>query len=151
MRTDLLHFIEQVTGEQDRLSLARELPDQFPRLGDAYRVQSVGRLIEYQDPRIAQQTGGERQPLFHTERIRAEPGTLSFAELDGFEHARDVFFPSSLNGGRDPEILLARKIMIEIGGFQQRTDLPALFFGRRFAKPGILTAAGLQDIHDDAE
>ena len=41
--------------------------------------------------------------------------------------------------------------MIEVGGFQQGTDLLTMFFRRRLTKPGIGTAAGAKNIHDNAE
>ena len=47
--------------------------DQLAHLAGALRVEAVGRLVEHQQVLGGQQGAGDREPLPHPERVRAEP------------------------------------------------------------------------------
>ena len=53
---------------------------------DALGVEAVGGLVEHEDPRIAEQRGGEAEPLGHAEREAAGAPPGGVAEVDELEH-----------------------------------------------------------------
>ena len=55
MAADLFHFIQQVAGQENGLALGGDLFDKFPDLADAFRVEPVGRLVQDEYLRFAQQ------------------------------------------------------------------------------------------------
>ena len=59
---------QQVAGDQHRAPLRRLLAQQPAHPADAGRIQAVGRLVEDQDLRVAEQCGGDRQALAHPSR-----------------------------------------------------------------------------------
>ena len=70
MRTYLLHFIQHVAGQDDRLSVRGNALDDLPNFGNTHRIKSVGRFIENEYDRIIEKCRGDGQSLLHTERIR---------------------------------------------------------------------------------
>ncbi len=66
------HLGEQMAGDQDGASLGGEGLEEIAHPADALGVQSVGRLVEDQNLRIADQRGGDAEPLAHTEGIALE-------------------------------------------------------------------------------
>ena len=77
---------QHVAGEQDGAPLAGEPAQQVAQPADAGRVQAVGRLVEDEDGRVAEQRTGERQALTHAERERARPAVGRLAQADDVEH-----------------------------------------------------------------
>ena len=68
----LLDLAEQVAGEEHRGPGPVEVEQQLADLLDALRVEAVGRLVEHQQPGLAQQRAGQAEPLPHAERVRAD-------------------------------------------------------------------------------
>ena len=67
----LLELAEQVRRHDDRSALRRDLADQPPDVLHAERIEPVGRLVEDDELRIAQQRPGDGEPLLHAHRVRA--------------------------------------------------------------------------------
>ena len=63
---------EDVTGHEDRAACANARAQQFRIPTMPLRVEAVGRLVENDDPRIAEQGGGQAEALAHTHRISAD-------------------------------------------------------------------------------
>src|SRR5205085_368665 len=70
---DLAH---QVGGDQDGLAARGQVREQAADPADALDVQAVDRLVEDDRVRVAEQRGGDAQPLGHAEGelARAAPG-----------------------------------------------------------------------------
>src|SRR5213593_802526 len=64
VRGDLLYFSKQVTGQEQRdAAPVRQISNQGSHLMDSGWVESVRRLVEYQQLRIAEQCLGKAEPL----------------------------------------------------------------------------------------
>ena len=61
-----------MTGHDDGFALAVQVFNQFPYLGYAGGIKTIGGFIKLRDVGISQQTGGDGQPLFHPQRIGIE-------------------------------------------------------------------------------
>jgi hypothetical protein len=57
-----------VAGDQHRATLLGQRAEQAARPAGAGRVQPVGRLVEDEDRRVAEQRGRQAEPLPHPER-----------------------------------------------------------------------------------
>ena len=69
----LRHLAHQVAGDQDGAAVGGQLPEEPADPSDALRVQAVDRLVEHQHRRVAEQRGGDAEPLLHAERETADP------------------------------------------------------------------------------
>jgi hypothetical protein len=61
------HLGDQVAGDEHGPPLGGQRPHQVPDPADPLRVQAVDRLVEDKDGRVAEQGGGEAQPLGHAQ------------------------------------------------------------------------------------
>src|SRR5690606_11768028 len=68
----LLHFAEQVGGDQHRAPLRGEFAQESADPADALRVESVDRLVKHEHPRISEQREGQAEALPHSERVAAD-------------------------------------------------------------------------------
>ena len=73
MRARPLHFIQQVTGQENRTAVTGEPPDDVTDFTHTLRIESVGGLIEYHELRVPHHRAGDHQPLFHAQRIGTVP------------------------------------------------------------------------------
>ena len=65
------HLVHQVAGDEDRAALGGQPLHQVPDPDDALGVEPVDRLVEDEDRRVAEQRGGDAEPLAHAEREAA--------------------------------------------------------------------------------
>lgn len=54
------------------------------------RVKAGGRLVQNQQPGVAQQGGGQQQALLHAAAVRRQPLIELVGQVDGRGHARDL-------------------------------------------------------------
>ncbi len=92
---DLLHLGQLMAGNQYGLARGRNAPDQYPHLGDAGRVEPVGRFVEDQQIGVLQQRSGDGESLTHAQRVGAERVLVAVLEVDDLEDPIDL-------GPRDP-------------------------------------------------
>ena len=64
---------EHVAGDQNRAPLAGQRPQEVAQPADALRIEAIGRLIQDQRLRVAEEGGGEIESLLHAERVRLHP------------------------------------------------------------------------------
>ena len=76
---------EHVAGEQHGAPLGRQAAQEVAQPADALGVEPVGGLVEHEDPRVAEQRGGEAEPLGHAEREAARAPARGAAEVDELE------------------------------------------------------------------
>ena len=90
-----LHLAHQVAGDQDRAALVGEAAQQRPDPAHAVEVEAVDRLVEEQHLRVAEQRGGDAEPLPHAERVALDPsaGRLREAHLVETSSTRDGGMP----------------------------------------------------------
>ena len=58
---DLLHLVELVAGHEHGAALVGEVAQEAAQPADAVRVQAVGRLVQDEHARVAEQRGGQRR------------------------------------------------------------------------------------------
>ena len=88
---DRLDLAQQVRGEQHGAAAVGEVAQQPAHPGDALRVEAVGRLVEDQHARVAEQRVRDAEPLAHAERVGADALARRRArEADAVEQLVDL-------------------------------------------------------------
>ena len=64
-----LHLVEEVRGQDDGAALGDEREDHVAHLEHAAGVEAVHRLVEDQQLRVAEQAGGDAEPLAHAHGV----------------------------------------------------------------------------------
>jgi hypothetical protein len=85
----VLHLAHQVAGDEHRPSLGGEVLDELADPADAVGVQPVDGLVEQHDAGVAQQGGGDPQPLAHPQRVRSGPPSGDPVQADQAEDLLD--------------------------------------------------------------
>ena len=67
----LRHLGQHVAGDEHRAALGGHAAQEVAQPADALRIEAVGGLVEDQHLRVAEQRGGEPEPLAHAERVLA--------------------------------------------------------------------------------
>jgi hypothetical protein len=80
------HLIHQVAGHEHRAALGGQLLHQVPDPQDAFRVESVHRLVQHQHLRVAQHCRGDAEPLPHSQREPACPLACHGMQTDQVDH-----------------------------------------------------------------
>ncbi|MCQ0018745.1 hypothetical protein LUW74_42875 [Actinomadura madurae] len=107
---------EQVARQQHRAAVRHPVPQHRPQPADSLRIQPVGRLVQHQYVRIAQQCGRQPEPLPHSEREGADPAARHVRQLD---QVQDLLDPparqprqqrqrTQMRAGRPPRVGAAR-------------------------------------------
>ena len=109
MGRDLLDLAEQVArNEQGGAVRFGQAAEQGAHVANAFGIEAVGRLVEDQQPRAAEQGAGDRQPLAHAERIAADALAAGAGQVDDVEHAVDLAAVEAEQPAGDVEILVCR-------------------------------------------
>ena len=74
-----------MAGDQDGLALGRQVAQEPAQPADALGIQTVRRLVQHQDVRVAEQCAGQSEPLTHTHRVAAGAFLRSRWDADEFE------------------------------------------------------------------
>ena len=82
---DELDLAEQVRVQQDRDAAAAQLLEELADDPPAGRVQGARRLVEQEEPRLADQRLGDPEPLLHPLRHRLDPRRARLREADQLE------------------------------------------------------------------
>ena len=111
---DLLDLVHVVRAEQHGQPAVGEPLDQRPHVADAAGVQAVGRLVEHQQPRVAQQAGRDAEALAHAVGVAAHLVAGAVAELDDVEHLVDpVVAGAGVEEGEAVEVLPTGEVGVE--------------------------------------
>ena len=88
---DALDLVEQVRAEQHGAALVGVAAQQVAHPADAGRVEAVGRLVEDEHLRVAEQGVRDAEPLAHAERVVADPPVrLLVGQADELDHLVDA-------------------------------------------------------------
>ena len=104
-------------------------------------IQAGRGLVEQQQPRVAQQRGGDAEALAHPVRVAADPVALAVGELDDVEHLVDP--PrgvAAVERGEQLEVLAARQVGVEARRLDEARD--AVERARAVARAGRGRRAG---------
>ena len=115
---------ELVAGHEDGAALIGQAAQQAAQPGHALRVQAAGRLVEHEGLWVAQQGGGQREPLPHAERVAAYPAVRGAAEPGEVEHLLDPLAGDPGGPRGDPQRHPARAPGMEHVRVDQRADVP---------------------------
>ena len=124
---DDLDLVQQVRGEQHGAAPVGVAAEQVAHPADAGRVEPVGRLVEDQHLGVAEQRGGDAEPLAHAERVVAAPGGRPRSAVrltrSSISSTRRAGSPMVRCGDR--EDLAAGAAGVLRGGVEQDADLEA--------------------------
>ena len=121
---DLLDLVEQVAGQQHGAAAVGVALEQTTHPADAGRVEAVGRLVEDQHGRVAEQGVGDAEPLLHAEGVVAQPALrLGLVERDEVEHLVDAGVRQAHGLGADGEDLAAGAAGVLGRGVEQYADV----------------------------
>jgi len=110
-------------GDQHRPALGGEVLQQVADPADAFGVQAVDRLVEQQDPRVAEQGSGDTQPLRHAERELPGPAVRGLLDAGDGEHLLDPLPADGVAGGQRGQVGAGGAARVERLGLQQRAHL----------------------------
>jgi signal transduction histidine kinase len=96
------HLSHQVTRHEHCPSLGGQSPQELAEPVDALGVETIGRFVEHQSRRVAEQCNGEAQTLAHAQGEFTHPPVAHARQLDQLKHLAD---PASID--RRGDIALA--------------------------------------------
>ena len=103
---------------------AGQVPDHGPDPLHALGVEAVDRFVEDQGVRVAEERGGDTEPLSHAQGEPADPLVGDPVQAG---HVDDLTHPTGgdpVRGGHRPQVLVGTATGVHRLGVQQDTDLP---------------------------
>ena len=91
---------------------ARQFADELPHLLNTGRVQTVGRLVQNEQPGIAQQGCRKTEPLFHAQRVVRHLFSLLTVQTDDLKHLPDILFRYAPEGLHNAQVFLAGEMAV---------------------------------------
>ena len=76
--------------QQDRDPFAGQAADEVAHVAHAGRVETRRRLVEEEQPRLAQERGRDPEPLAHPVRVAADAMLRAVGQLDQLEYRVDA-------------------------------------------------------------
>ena len=117
----LLDLGEHVAGDEHGAPLGGQRAQEVAQPADALRVQAVGRLVEHEHRRVAEQRGGEPEPLAHAEGELADlPARAAAARSTVREHLVGAALREAGRRGEHPQVVAGGAARVEAGGLEQR-------------------------------
>ena len=118
----VLHLRHQMAGDQHRPALGRQRAHQRPDPHDALRIEAVDRLVEHEDLRIAEQGGGDAEPLAHAEREPLAPLARDLREADDAQDLVDPAPADAVGLGQAEQVATCGPAPVHGPRVQQRAD-----------------------------
>ena len=116
---------EQVARDQDRAALGRLGAEHVAHPADARRVEAVGGLVEDQHFGVAQQRGGDREPLAHPHRVALDAAVAGVGDAGQLEDLLDALAGMVARGGEDPQVVAPGAPGVEARVLEHGADLGA--------------------------
>ena len=119
---DLLHLVELMARDQHGAALAGEVAEEAAQPADAVGIEPVGRLVEHEHLRVAEQRRGQAEALPHAQRVAADLALAGIAQPDQLEHL--VGAPSRQAGGRaqDAQVVACGASRVEARRLERGAD-----------------------------
>src|ERR1039457_1943604 len=117
------HLAHKMTRDKDGASLLCERAHQITNPPDAVQVQSVDRLIEQQDPGIAEQRRGCSKPLLHPEGEITDPLARDVSQADLIEHGCHSLDADAVGPGEASEVVERGAAADDRAGIEHRAHL----------------------------
>ena len=112
-----------MAGDEDGPARRCQASQQQADPPDAVGVEPVGRLVEDQHARIAEQRGGDAEALAHAEGELARPLAGGRLEPDHRDHLIDAAAGDVVGLGQHPQVRPGRASRMDRLRLQQRADL----------------------------
>ena len=112
-----------MAGDQDRPPLRGQALEQVTHPADALRVEPVGRLVEDQYPRIAEQRRRDPEALAHAQRVPLEFALGGGGEPDDLQHLVGAAVRQPGGGADDPQVVAAGAALVCAAGLQDRAHV----------------------------
>ncbi len=90
---------------------------------DPFGIESIDRLVEHDGRGIAEQCGGDPEPLAHAQRESACGPVGDLVEADDAQHLVDPPVGDSGGGGEGPEMVAGRALRVDGLGLEERAEL----------------------------
>jgi hypothetical protein len=117
------HLAHQVARHQHGAALGGERLEELADPADALGVQAVDRFVEHQDRGVAEQGGGEAEPLLHAERVPLDPPVRHRLQAGQPEHLGDPVPPDPVALRDRGQVQPGGAAAVQGGRVQQRADL----------------------------
>ncbi|CDN42774.1 hypothetical protein BN871_BX_00060 [Paenibacillus sp. P22] len=128
LRRHQLDLREQMAGEQDRHSpLAGQAFDQLAHFLDARRIEAVGRLVENEQPRVAEQRSRDAEPLLHPERVAFDGAAGILLQPHDRQRLGDSLLGHVQEPANDLQIFRTGQMAVIRRIFNQRADMTEYF------------------------
>ena len=118
----LRHLREHMAGDEDRLTLRSEAPQELAEPMHAFGIQTVGRLVEDQKLGIAEQRGGEPEALPHSKGVAPDPSSSGPLKLYERQNLLDATRRQVCGVCQHQQVIAARAARMEVGRLQDRTN-----------------------------
>ena len=118
----LLDLGEHVARDQQGSPFVGEVPQEAAQPPDALGVQAVGRLVEDDHLRVAEQGGGEAEALAHPHRVAAGSLACGRGDADELEQLVDAPVGHPGDGGLHPEVVAAGAPRVEVRRLEGGAD-----------------------------
>ena len=116
---------EQVARDEHGAAVGGLLAQQPAHPADAGRVEAVGGLVEDQHLGVAEQRGGDREPLAHAHRVALDAAVGGLGQPDGVEHLLDALDRVLAGHGQDAQVVARGAAGVEGGVLEHRADVGA--------------------------
>ncbi|CAI7979561.1 hypothetical protein FRAHR75_650004 [Frankia sp. Hr75.2] len=147
-----LQFAHQMARHQDRAALGGERAQEPAHPHDALRVHAVERLVEQERRWVAEQRGGDPEPLPHAEREAAGPAPGDRPQAGLIENLVDAPGGEALRVGEPEEMAAGGPAGLQRRGVEQGADV-----AQRVAQAAVgmavdegVTGVGPVEAEDDA-
>ena len=128
----VLQLAHQVAGDQHGPALGGQGLQEAAHPDDALGVHAVERLVEHQHRRVAEQRGGDAEPLPHAEREPAGLAPGRRAQTGLRDHLVDPRGAQALGVGQPEQVVAGGAAGLQRGRVEQRADV-----AQRLAQAGV--------------
>ncbi|GHF69985.1 hypothetical protein GCM10010504_42900 [Streptomyces griseus] len=117
------HLAHQVGGDEDRTAFGGEGGEEGADPQHALRVQAVDRLVEDDGGGVAEECGGDAEPLAHAEREALDPSAGGVGQPGEVDDLLDAAARDAVGVGEGDEVVEGGPAGVDGAGLQQGADL----------------------------
>src|SRR5829696_8181003 len=117
------HLGQQMARDEHRASRRGVGAQELAQPADAFGVEAVGGLVQDEDVGIAEERGGEPEPLTHPEREAADPSAGGARQADVGEDLVDAVIREPGGGGEDAQVVPGPAAGVEARRLEHGADV----------------------------